>query len=53
MEQHQLKHTSDFIYSDPEFSWEITVAPTGISFVDEKWDSFLHFGTKAGMPAEA
>ena len=33
-----LKHTSDFIYSDPEFSWEITVAPTGISFVDEKWD---------------
>ena len=35
-----LKHTSDFSYSDPEFSWEITVAPTGISFVDEKWDKY-------------
>ena len=27
----------DYIYSDPEFSWEQTVAPTGISFVDERW----------------
>ncbi len=27
----------DYIYSDPEFSWERTVAPTGISFVDERW----------------
>ena len=35
-----LKHTSDFSYSDPEFSWELTVAPTGISFVDEKWDKY-------------
>ena len=35
-----LKHTSDFSYSDPEFSWELTVAPTGISFVDEKWNKY-------------
>ena len=23
-----------------EFSWEKTIAPTGISFVDEKWGSY-------------
>ena len=31
---------SDYEYSDPEFSWEETVAPTGISFVDDKWKKF-------------
>ena len=31
---------SDYEYSDPEFSWEKTIAPTGISFVDEKWKSY-------------
>ena len=30
----------DYIYSDPEFSWEQTVAPTGISFVDERWSKY-------------
>jgi glucose/arabinose dehydrogenase len=35
-----LNYTPDFSYSDPEFSWEFTVAPTGISFVDEKWDKY-------------
>ncbi len=29
-----------YVYSDPEFSWEKTIAPTGISFVDEKWGSY-------------
>ena len=27
----------DYVYSDPEFSWEDTIAPTGISFVNNKW----------------
>ena len=27
----------DYEYSDPEFTWEQTFAPTGISFVDKKW----------------
>ena len=31
---------SDYEYSDPEFSWEETPAPTGISFVDDKWKKF-------------
>jgi len=31
----------DFSYSNPEFSWEITVAPTGISFINS--DQFLEF----------
>jgi glucose/arabinose dehydrogenase len=31
---------SDYEYSDPEFSWEETFAPTGISFVDNKWKKF-------------
>ena len=31
---------SDYEYSDPEFSWEETSAPTGISFVDNKWKKF-------------
>jgi len=31
---------SDYEYSDPEFSWEETTAPTGISFVDDKWKKF-------------
>ena len=31
---------SDYEYSDPEFSWEETVVPTGISFVDDKWKKF-------------
>ena len=31
---------SDYEYSDPEFSWEKTIAPTGISFVDNKWKSY-------------
>lgn len=26
----------DFVYSDPEFSWEMTVGPTGLSFVESK-----------------
>ena len=30
----------DYVYSNPEFSWEKTIAPTGISFVDEKWEKF-------------
>ena len=30
----------DYEYSDPEFSWEETPAPTGISFVDDKWKKF-------------
>ena len=30
----------DYIYSDPEFSWEDTVAPTGITFVDQKWKDY-------------
>ena len=37
-----LNYATDFSYSDPEFSWEFTVAPTGISFVDEKWDKYQH-----------
>ena len=35
-----LNYIPDFSYSDPEFSWKSTVAPTGISFVDEKWDEY-------------
>ena len=35
-----LNNTPGFSYSDPEFSWKSTVAPTGISFVDEKWDEY-------------
>jgi len=31
---------SDYQYSDPEFSWEKTFAPTGISFVDSNWKNF-------------
>jgi aldose sugar dehydrogenase len=31
---------SDYQYSDPEFSWEKTPAPTGISFVDDNWKNF-------------
>ena len=31
---------SDYVYSNPEFSWERTVAPTGLSFVDENWDDY-------------
>ena len=31
---------SDYQYSDPEFSWEKTFAPTGISFVDNSWGNF-------------
>lgn len=33
----QLAKLSDFgsfVYSDPEFSWEVPVAPTGLTFVD-------------------
>ena len=37
-----LNYIPDFSYSDPEFSWKSTVAPTGISFVDEKWDKYQH-----------
>ena len=35
-----LNYIPDFSYGDPEFSWKSTVAPTGISFVDEKWDEY-------------
>ena len=35
-----LNYIPDFSYRDPEFSWKSTVAPTGISFVDEKWDEY-------------
>jgi len=35
-----LNYTTVFSYSDPEFSWESTVVPTGISFVDEKWNEY-------------
>ena len=31
---------SDYVYSNPEFSWEKTVAPTGISFVDTTWENY-------------
>ena len=31
---------SDYEYSDPEFSWEKTIAPTGISFVDNQWKPY-------------
>ena len=31
---------SNYEYSDPEFSWEKTIAPTGISFVDDQWKSY-------------
>lgn len=33
---------SDYIYSNPEFSWERTVAPTGLSFVDQNWDEYVN-----------
>lgn len=26
----------DFVYSDPEFSWELTVGPTGLTFVESQ-----------------
>jgi len=31
-----LPKTNDFTYSDPEFSWEQTVAPTGLVFVNSE-----------------
>lgn len=31
---------SDYVYSNPEFSWEKTVAPTGLSFVDKNWKNY-------------
>tara|TARA_B100001540_G_scaffold147662_1_gene130982 strand:- start:5591 stop:6802 length:1212 start_codon:yes stop_codon:yes gene_type:complete len=38
-QKENLKHPY-YEYSDPEFSWEKTFAPTGISFVDQKWKKF-------------
>jgi len=29
-----IPNHGDFVYSDPEFSWEIPVAPTGLTFID-------------------
>jgi len=31
-----LPKFGDYVYSDPEFTWERTVAPTGISFINSK-----------------
>ncbi len=31
-----LPSFGDFVYSDPEFSWEEAVAPTALSFIDSK-----------------
>ncbi len=31
-----LPSFGDFVYSDPEFSWEEVVAPTALSFIDSK-----------------
>ena len=32
-----LPEFGEFIYSDPEFSWEITVAPTALIFANPDW----------------
>jgi len=32
-----LPNLGDFEYSDPEFSWNYAVAPTGLTFVDSKY----------------
>jgi len=32
-----IPNYNDFVYSDPEFTWEVTVAPTGISFVESEF----------------
>ncbi len=37
----QIPPLGDFKYSDPEFSWERTVTPTGLEFIDsEKFSKF-------------
>lgn len=33
----KLPGFEDFEYSDPEFSWQKTVAPTGLSFIDSEY----------------
>ena len=38
-----LTELENFRYSDPEFSWEETVAPTGISFVDKTWKEYSNY----------
>ncbi len=38
----QFSGYSDFVYSNPEFSWEKTIAPTGISFVDQNWKKYAN-----------
>ncbi len=38
----QIPQLSDFKYSDPEFSWERTVTPTGLEFVNS--DNFSKYG---------
>ena len=35
-----LEPISDFVYSDPEFSWEKPVAPTGLSFVEDSFKKY-------------
>ena len=37
----KMLHTDEFKYADPKFSWEKTVAPTGITFVNsEKFEKY-------------
>jgi len=39
-QQKNLPHLDNFEYSDPEFSWESPVAPTGLSFVNSSLFDF-------------
>jgi len=36
-QRERLPNLGDFEYSDPEFSWNYAVAPTGLTFVDSKY----------------
>ncbi len=33
---HSLTLQDEFVYSDPEFSWELPIAPTGLAFANSK-----------------
>jgi len=47
-EKNLLEEKHGYFYSDPEFSWETPVGPTGITFVDsdlfEKYEDFILVG---------
>ena len=35
-EKQDLPEYENFVYSDPKFSWEVTVSPTALSFIDSE-----------------